>query len=146
MLSNFINLCICNSSNDELSSIKIEHKKVAMEEPFSLKNKMEKHSNISSNIPNKSIQQSLSITPSKINSTLSPLIFNNISHESMIDKNFSYKLLNERIKKKFGTSKQIINEEAVLEDFKSKLDNIINQFLIKKTISESEDSEILIDE
>ena len=140
MLTNFINLCICNSSNDELSVIKIENKKLNKEEPYSLKNKKE-NSIISSNIPNKSNQQSLSLTPSKINTTLSPLIY-----ESMIEKNFSYKLLNERMKKKFGTSKQYINEQAVLEDFKNKVDNIINQVLIKKTISESEDSEMLLDE
>ena len=145
MLTNFINLCICNSSNDELSVIKIENKKLNKEEPYSLKNKKE-NSIISSNIPNKSNQQSLSLTPSKINTTLSPLIFNNLNHESMIEKNFSYKLLNERMKKKFGTSKQYINEQAVLEDFKNKVDNIINQVLIKKTISESEDSEMLLDE
>ncbi len=145
MLTNFINLCICNSSNDELSVIKIENKKLNKEEPYSLKNKKE-NSIISSNIPNKSNQQSLSLTPSKINTTLSPLIFNNLNHESMIEKNFSYKLLNERMKKKFGTSKQYINEQAVLEDFKNKVDNIIKQVLIKKTISESEDSEMLLDE
>ena len=144
MLTNFINLCICNSSNDELSVIKIENKKLNKEEPYSLKNKKE-NSIISSNIPNKSNQQSFSLTPSKINTTLSPFIFNNINHESMIEKNFSYKLLNERMKKKFGTSKQYINEQAVLEDFKNKVDNIINQVLIKKTISESEDSEMLLD-
>jgi hypothetical protein len=144
MLTNFINLCICNSSNDELSVIKIENKKLNKEEPYSLKNKKE-NSIISSNIPNESNQQSLSLTPSKINTTLSPLIFNNLNHESMIEKNFSYKLLNERMKKKFGTSKQYINEQAVLEDFKNKVDNIINQVLIKKTISESEDSEMLLD-
>ena len=145
MLTNFINLCICNSSNDELSVIKIENKKLNKEEPYSLKNKKE-NSIISSNIPNKSNQQSLSLTPSKINTTLSPFIFNNINHESTIEKNFSYKLLNERMKKKFGTSKQYINEQAVLEDFKNKVDNIIKQVLIKKTISESEDSEMLLDE
>ena len=144
MLTNFINLCICNSSNDELSVVKIENKKLNKEEPYSLKNKKE-NSIISSNIPNKSNQQSFSLTPSKINTTLSPFIFNNINHESMIEKNFSYKLLNERMKKKFGTSKQYINEQAVLEDFKNKVDNIINQVLIKKTISESEDSEMLLD-
>ena len=145
MLTNFINLCICNSSNDELSVIKIENQKMNKEEPYSLKNQKE-NSIISSNIHNKSNQQSLSLTPSKINTTLSPLIFNNLNHESMIEKNFSYKLLNERMKKKFGTSKQYINEQAVLEDFKNKVDNIIKQVLIKKTISESEDSEMLLDE
>lgn len=145
MLSNFINCCIFNSSNDELSAVKVEQKNKTMEEGISLKNKKE-NSKFSSMIKNKLNNQSLTITPSKFNTTLSPLFFNNINHSGIIDKNSSYKLLNERIKKKFGTSKHFINEEAVLRDFKNNVDKIIDEFLIKKSISESEDSEKILDE
>ena len=148
MLSNFLHSCICNLTTVSQSSIDVEDKNKTQSSEQNENINDEKYLPLNC----KSQKNTLSITPSKIYTTISPMI-GNVINGSCIDKNYSYKSLGEKFrKKKYGTCKAtdkgFINEKEILDNFYCKVDGIIQQFLINKSKSESEDSEsecIIID-
>ena len=157
MFSNLINLCVCNQSSDKKSSIKVNESTTTIQPenikvPFyntiksmeKMENNFKYNNNSTSNSPSNNERTQITIRPSKFSNTVSPIIANGILNRNTLDKNF----INEKIKKKCGTCKsnmndKFINEKVVFKNFHDKVDLIIQEFLIKRTVSESEDSELI---
>ena len=162
MVSNIIKSCICNQSSDVTSSIKVNQISTTIQ-PQNINSTFESiiqpkeklinnfkydNSNLKSLSNNERSQKSKnSIKFSKFSSSISPVPSNGILQRNTFDKS----VINQKIKQKFGTFKhnnftgKIINEQVIFKKFKDKVDFIIQDFLIKKTVSESDDSERIIE-
>lgn len=162
MVSNIIKSCICNQSSDEISSIKVNQISTTIQ-PQNLNSTIEsiiqpkekminnfkyENTNLKSLSNNERSQKSKnSFKFSKFSNSISPVPSNGILQRNTFDKT----VINQKIKQKFGTFKhnnftgKIINEQVIFKKFNDKVDFIIQDFLIKKTVSESDDSERIIE-